>query len=290
MNKRNLLLLSLLFMAMSGAAIRAQDRGSGSEWRRYKVNDEEFSVTLPTMPAMATTKGVRKSDGKPRLEKRLRTAYDSVYFAVESFENPNPKQSLEQFIAEQGLPGESDSDPPNKRPLTLDGFDGIQYTSGNKTSSLIVQNFATEKHVYRFIVSGAGILRPEVKQFFSSIKLGKKPEGIEVFDGPRIPIEAPDTGETVYKGKDVDVKARLLKFPQPRYTADARKNEISGVVVLKAVFAKNGQVQNIRVVSGLPYGLTEQAIIAARQIKFTPAMKDGNPVSMWMQLEYNFNL
>jgi len=40
----------------------------------------------------------------------------------------------------------------------------------------------------------------------------------------------------------------------------------------------------------LPFGLTEQAIAAARQIKFVPAVKDGRPVSVFMQLEYNFNL
>ena len=33
-----------------------------------------------------------------------------------------------------------------------------------------------------------------------------------------------------------------------------------------------------------------QAVKAARLIKFDPPMKDGHPVSMWMQLEYNFNL
>jgi TonB family protein len=60
-------------------------------------------------------------------------------------------------------------------------------------------------------------------------------------------------------------------------------------VVLKAVFAKNGEVQNIRVVSGLPDGLTEQAIEAAKKITFTPAMKNGQPVSMWFQLEFNFS-
>ena len=49
-------------------------------------------------------------------------------------------------------------------------------------------------------------------------------------------------------------------------------------------------VTNIRTVSGLPYGLTEKAIAAAHQIKFVPATKDGHQVSMWMQLEYNFNL
>jgi TonB family protein len=94
----------------------------------------------------------------------------------------------------------------------------------------------------------------------------------------------------IFTGKDVTTKARLISKPEPQYTEDARKNQITGTVVLKVVFASNGSVQNIRTVSGLPYGLTDRAIAAARQIKFTPATKDGHQVSMWMQLEYNFNL
>ena len=97
-------------------------------------------------------------------------------------------------------------------------------------------------------------------------------------------------GNQIYTGRDVTTKARLLSKPEPQYTEDARKNQITGTVVLKVVFASNGSVTNIRTVSGLPFGLTEKAIAAARQIKFTPATKDGQPVSMWMQLEYNFNL
>lgn len=94
----------------------------------------------------------------------------------------------------------------------------------------------------------------------------------------------------IFTGKDVTTKARLLSKPEPQYTEDARKNQITGTVVLKVVFASNGSVTNIRTVSGLPYGLTERAIAAARNIKFVPATKDGHQVSMWMQLEYNFNL
>ena len=96
--------------------------------------------------------------------------------------------------------------------------------------------------------------------------------------------------DKIFTGKDVTTKARLLAKPEPQYTEDARKNQVTGTVVLKVVFASNGTVQNIRTVSGLPYGLTERAIAAARQIKFVPATKDGHQVSMWMQLEYNFNL
>ncbi len=94
----------------------------------------------------------------------------------------------------------------------------------------------------------------------------------------------------IFTGREVTSKARLISKPEPQYTEDARKNQVTGTVVLKVVFASSGQVTNIRTVSGLPYGLTERAIAAARQIKFVPATKDGHQVSMWMQLEYNFNL
>ena len=94
----------------------------------------------------------------------------------------------------------------------------------------------------------------------------------------------------IFTGKDVTTKARLISKPEPQYTEDARKNQIVGTVVLKCVFSSSGQVTGISVRSGLPYGLTERAIAAARNIKFEPATKDGHKVSMWMQLEYNFNL
>ena len=94
----------------------------------------------------------------------------------------------------------------------------------------------------------------------------------------------------IFTGKEVTSKARLISKPEPQYTEEARKNQITGTVVLKCVFSSNGTVTNIRTVSGLPNGLTERAIAAARQIKFVPATKDGHQVSMWMQLEYNFNL
>src|SRR5712692_1707421 len=94
----------------------------------------------------------------------------------------------------------------------------------------------------------------------------------------------------VFNGKDVSSKARILEKPEPQYTEAARKNQITGTVVIKAIFSSSGQVTNIVAVARLPDGLTEKAIAAARQIRFVPATKDGHPVSMYMQLEYNFNL
>src|SRR5687767_3016028 len=94
----------------------------------------------------------------------------------------------------------------------------------------------------------------------------------------------------IFRSSEVSSRARVLSKPEPSYTESARKNQITGTVVLRAVFSSSGSVTNISTIRGLPDGLTERAIAAAKQIRFTPAMKDGHPVSMWMQLEYNFNL
>lgn len=94
----------------------------------------------------------------------------------------------------------------------------------------------------------------------------------------------------VFAGKDVTQKARVISKPEPGYTEDARKNQVTGVVVLRVVFTSSGQVTSIQAVKPLPFGLTDKAIAAARAIKFVPAIKDGHNVSMYMQLEYSFNL
>ena len=94
----------------------------------------------------------------------------------------------------------------------------------------------------------------------------------------------------VFNSRDVTSRARVLEKPEPQYTEAARKNQVTGTVVLKAVFSSSGSVTNISTIRGLPDGLTERAIAAAKQIRFVPAQKDGRNVSMWMQLEYNFNL
>ncbi|MBC7930980.1 MAG: energy transducer TonB, partial [Rubrivivax sp.] len=89
---------------------------------------------------------------------------------------------------------------------------------------------------------------------------------------------------------EVTKRAIILSKPQPAYTEEARKNQVSGVVRLRAVLSSSGTVTNISVVKGLPDGLTERAIAAARQIKFRTAQKDGRAVSQYLVIEYNFYL
>lgn len=101
---------------------------------------------------------------------------------------------------------------------------------------------------------------------------------------------ASGSSEKIVSSKGVTTKARVLSKPAPAYTEEARRNQVAGTVILRCVFSADGTVKHFIVVEGLADGLTEVAIRAARKIKFVPATIEGRPVSMWMELQYNFNL
>lgn len=95
-------------------------------------------------------------------------------------------------------------------------------------------------------------------------------------------------GERIYLGREVDSKAFIWKRPTPGATKEAKRNSFHGKIVLEAILAANGKVTNITILKSLPYGLNQKALEAAQQIRFEPAMKDGKPVSVWVQIEYEF--
>lgn len=86
------------------------------------------------------------------------------------------------------------------------------------------------------------------------------------------------------------LKPTILYKEKAKYTEEARQNKVQGTVVLNVVFTADGRISNIRVVRGLPDGLTEKAIEAAQKIRFRPAVKNGSPVSVRGNLEFTFNL
>ena len=88
----------------------------------------------------------------------------------------------------------------------------------------------------------------------------------------------------------VTEKLNIISKPRANYTEEARKNQVSGTVRVRVTFSSSGQVTGVTAIGGLPYGLTEQAIAAARQIKFTPEKHGGQAVSVNKVIEYNFNL
>ena len=122
--KRLLLSACLLILFASGVMAQAQKGAAG--WKRYTVKGEAFSVTFPTLPAMATYE-----ENVDRLEvlrqKRVLGAYaDGLVYTVSCADNSKTRESLEDFI-EQEIFTHSTFDRTSERDLKRNGFDGKQY-------------------------------------------------------------------------------------------------------------------------------------------------------------------
>jgi TonB family protein len=105
----------------------------------------------------------------------------------------------------------------------------------------------------------------------------------------RIP-ESEDLAEQVLSSRMVDRRVVFRSKPRPGYTLEARRNRKQGFVILKVALSATGTISRVRVLRGLPFGLTESAIKAACKLQFKPAIKNGQTVSQWVTAEYVFRL
>jgi TonB family protein len=87
-----------------------------------------------------------------------------------------------------------------------------------------------------------------------------------------------------------NLRPTILYREKAKYTEEARLNKVEGTVMLTIVFGVDGRIHDIRTVRGLPYGLTETSIEAARKIRFHPALRDGKPTPVRATLEFSFAL
>lgn len=86
------------------------------------------------------------------------------------------------------------------------------------------------------------------------------------------------------------VPAEIISKPVPTYTPEARAQKIEGEVLLEVVFEASGRLRVLRVVRGLGHGLDDEAVRAAEQIHFKPALKDGQPADSTAVVHIIFQL
>ncbi len=85
---------------------------------------------------------------------------------------------------------------------------------------------------------------------------------------------------------------RILREVKPQYTSDAMRAKVQGTVWLQCVVTREGNVSDVQVMKSLDstFGLDQQAVIAARQWKFAPGMRLGEPVPVLITIELTFTL
>jgi len=121
-------------------------------------------------------------------------------------------------------------------------------------------------------------------------RIGVRTEGL---NSPRGPVSFHLSGwpEDVYElGEPGLTMPKLISERKPVYTREAMAARIQGVVALSVVVGRKGTVRDVRVLKGLEPGLDAEAVKAVKEWRFEPGTKDGQPVSVRLQLELTFSV
>lgn len=240
--------------------------------------------------------------------------------------NPNnfsrfPGENLKLFF---------DENQHEKKSIKLGDFDGEYYTlvdSGNFFHTIILVKTQSRSYIFHTISQNNNI--EESDRFFNSIKLNKinnispkiivvkkpdlpafpddstKPYGVRS-PSSAINIEGFNIGSQAPGGissvpipmprqaieQDLSRKSplKIHSIIKPPYTNLARIYGIIGVVRLRVVFKSDGTIGDVSIISGLPLGLTTNALIAAKQLHFAPAKTNDIPQTITKVIEYHFSL
>ncbi len=82
----------------------------------------------------------------------------------------------------------------------------------------------------------------------------------------------------------------VLKAPEAEFSDEARRKGVNGGVLVYLVVDEKGMPQDVKVLRGAGMGLDEKAVEAVKRYRFKPAMRDGVPVKVEMNVQINFNI
>ena len=119
------------------------------------------------------------------------------------------------------------------------------------------------------------------------------PEGFESPPDDHERLFPTEPAFAIYRpGQDRVEPPRLLEEVQPKYTPEARVAGIEGVVRLDVIVNEDGRVAYVDIERSLDdeYGLDDEAVAAARQWRFSPGTRSGEPVLVRLSIELVFDL
>lgn len=309
MNRFFLVILLFIFGSLS---IFAQNTIQKDEnWETFAPTDEIFSVETPIK---------LKSSQFPKdsPNHRYEGFFESTYFFIFSNELKESSQIMMalNFVnsfnatAQKGKIGDFDSE---KYELAdKEGFYHKVLILKNKTRICIFQTVSPTSD------------NPTVNRIFNSIKINEtilsenetvsKPETVKenepiITDIPNAKNNTASSGVGSGSGtesgngntnssqtqanqstKNITQGVKLTVKPAPRYTDLARFYNIQGQVQLRVTFLSNGTIGAVTPFTKLPFGLTTQAILAAKNLRFEPAMRNGVPYNVVKMVVYSFTI
>ncbi len=294
----------------------AQTPSNTENWRTFAPADEEFSVDTPA-PLTLTLFGEKD---ERTVTRRYTNVYNGTYFFIFSDSGKNLLQTnLVRDFAKSfqksgkmfqagNLTGEKFEFADNEN-----FYHTILFVKTNARSYVFQTVSPTEdNHLVGIFFAGIKIAGLEVKDFGKAEK-NSAPEKISGNETATVTNQSEKNvgngngsgngnGNGSSSGTNnnanlntptlpVQTKgANLLTKPRATYTDLARFYEITGSTNLRVTFLATGEIGAVTPVTKLPFGLTSQAINAARAIRFEPAIRNGQTINVTKQIIYSFTL
>lgn len=104
------------------------------------------------------------------------------------------------------------------------------------------------------------------------------------------PSDPPATKEKIFHVGHGVTAPRAIYSPDPQFTDAARKAKYSGTAVLRLTVTTEGTTRDVKILNSLTPDLDRKAVAAVKTWKFEPAMKDGKPVPVSIDVEVDFHL
>jgi periplasmic protein TonB len=83
---------------------------------------------------------------------------------------------------------------------------------------------------------------------------------------------------------------QLIYSVEPEFSEEARKAKVAGNVLVNLWVGTDGLPSHVHVIRGVGMGLDEKAVEAVKQYRFKPAMENGKPVLVELNVEVNFQI
>ncbi|HEY0458426.1 MAG TPA: hypothetical protein VGC97_04690, partial [Pyrinomonadaceae bacterium] len=271
----------LLFLATFNFA-----QTNTADWQTYRGNSEDFTAEFPAQPKTSEIKNP-KGGYKEQIGDLYKSYFNKTFYFVIACKST----ACQQFEVVQNLKFKArNAENSQFTEKTLD--DSVIETSFVDSEGFFqkIRQLKTDKIYFIVQTISEAPGSEDAERFFNSFRLNAADEKVlkakqekfrerlvtEPFQitpptNTKTPAPSPTASNSSTTDKPVAKSVEILTKPRANYTDAARIYEISGEVVLRVTFSANEQVGSIMPLKKLPFGLTENAIAAAKGITFKPA-------------------
>lgn len=295
------LIVFIIFLLTISVFSQTKDNSAPVKWENYKITDNNLTVKFPKLP-------VRLDFTDLCRQTTTNTYYAYADEVVYEFKvHEKAKKKIPDYCTEKEKFDESNFKNYLKEMQTRPDFESVKSAEksdfkffkfektygSHKYSTWILDDYKNFRW-FEFTISTFKEKEIDEIKFVESLKFKADKSAIEINAGSPVVLGDADFKQNslIDKNKQNTRSSalHLILKPKPKYTDEARENNISGDVRMRVTFLPNGAIGSVSPVTNLPYGLTEQAIEAAKKMAFLPQRQNDIKVAVTRVVVYTFSI